>query len=87
MMFLKALPLSGLLDRASSRLDMIADFAPFFMIGVGLFLLGLAVATAIYDTWWVQRKTGEAVARQDHAQTVPCMRPACSSHRSGQPAQ
>ena len=33
MMFLQALPLSGLLDRASSKLDMIADFGPFFMKG------------------------------------------------------
>ena len=71
MMFLQALPLSEFLDRVSSKLDMIADFGPFFMIGVGLFLVGLAVATAIYDTWWVQRKTGEAVAQQDHAQTGP----------------
>ena len=38
MMFLQALPLSGLLDKASSRLDMIADFGLFFMIGVALFL-------------------------------------------------
>jgi hypothetical protein len=86
-MFLQTLPLLGLFDRASSRLDMIADSAPFFMIGVALFLLGLAVATGIYDSWWVPRKTGAAVAQQDHAQTVPCLRLVCSSPRSGQPAQ
>jgi hypothetical protein len=86
MMFLQTLSLFGLLDRAPSRLAMIADFGLFFMIGVGLFLLGLAVATTIYDTWWVQQKTGEAGVQQDHAQTAPCMRLACSSHRAGQPA-
>jgi len=83
MMFLQTLPLSGLLDKASSKLDMIADFGPFFMVGVALFLLGLAVVTGIYDSWWVPRKTG-AAAQQDHAPTVPCLRLACSSHRSGQ---
>ena len=87
MMFLQTLPLSGLFDRASSRLDMIADFGPFFMVGVALFLLGLAVVTGIYDSWWVPRKTGAAAAQQDHALTVPCLRLACSSHRSGQSAQ
>jgi hypothetical protein len=87
MMFLQVLPLSGLLHKAPSRLDIIADFAPFFMMGVALFLLGLAVATAIYDSWWVRRKTGAAAAQQDHARTAPCMRLACSPHESGQPAQ
>lgn len=65
-------------------LGMVADFAPLFMMGVALFLLGLTVAIAIYDTWWVPRKTREAVAQQDHAQTVPCVRLALACSSIGQ---
>jgi len=34
-----------------------------FLLGLGV--LGLAVATAIHDTWWLQRKTKEAAEDQD----------------------
>lgn len=33
-----------------------------FPIGVSFFVLGLAVATAIHDTWWAQRKATKAAA-------------------------
>jgi hypothetical protein len=69
-MFLQTLSLSGLLARASSKLAMIPDFGPFFIIGVGLFLLGLAVATAIYDTWWTPQK-----ARKSQTNILSCQTP------------
>ena len=32
---------------------------------LGFCVLGLAVAAAIYDTWWLQRKTKETTDHQD----------------------
>jgi hypothetical protein len=58
-MFWQVLSLSGFPNGLSSRLNMTADFAPLFtgmIIGVGFFILGLAVALAIHDTWWTQQK-------------------------------
>lgn len=56
MMFLQVLSFSWLLDKAFSKLALIADFGSLFMIGIGLLLLGLAIVTAIYDTWWTPRR-------------------------------
>ena len=44
----------------TGTLDMTADFAPLFLglvVGLGLCILGLAVAIGVHDTWWMQRKT------------------------------
>jgi len=44
----------------TGTLDMTADFAPLFLgmvVGLGLCILGLAVAIGVHDTWWTQRKT------------------------------
>ena len=38
---------------------------PMGILLLGLGVLGLAVATAIHDTWWLQRKTKEAADGQD----------------------
>jgi hypothetical protein len=39
---------------------MTADLAPLFLVGLGLGILGLAVATAIHDTWWEKRREKKA---------------------------
>lgn len=47
----------------SGVLDMTADFAPLLwgmVIVLGLCVLGLAVATAVHDTWWEKRKEKKA---------------------------
>lgn len=33
----------------------------------GLCVLGVAVATAVYDTWWLRRKTEEAAEETEKA--------------------
>jgi hypothetical protein len=38
---------------------------PMGILLFGLCVLGLAVATAIHDTWWLRRKTKKAADRQD----------------------
>jgi len=35
------------------------------MLLLGLGILGLAIVTAIHDTWWLQRKTKKATEHQD----------------------
>jgi len=35
------------------------------MLLLGLGILGLAIVTAIHDTWWLQRKTRKATEHQD----------------------
>jgi hypothetical protein len=87
MVFLQTAPLSGFLAGAASTLDRIVDFGPFLIIGVGLFLIGLAVTLAVYDSWWTSRKTGAAVTQQGHTQPVSCLRSPCPSQGAGQPAQ
>ena len=59
-MLMQKLSLSGFPNGTSSGLDMTADFAPLFIglwVILGLCILGLAVATALQDNWWAQRKT------------------------------
>jgi len=51
----------------SGVLDMTADFAPLLVgmwVALGLSVLGLAVATALHDTWWTQRKAKKITALQ-----------------------
>ena len=38
---------------------------PMGILLFGLGVLGLAVATAIHDTWWLQRKIKEAAENQE----------------------
>ena len=38
---------------------------PMGILLFGLCVLGLAVATAIHDTWWLKRKTKEAAENRD----------------------
>ena len=38
---------------------------PMGILLLGLGVLGLAVATAIHDTWWLQRKTKKAADGQE----------------------
>ena len=38
---------------------------PMGILLLGLGVLGLAVATAIHDTWWLQRKVKEAADSQE----------------------
>lgn len=38
---------------------------PMGILLLGLGVLGLAVATAIHDTWWLQRKVKQVVDRQE----------------------
>ena len=35
------------------------------LLFLGLSVLGLAVATAIHDAWWLQRKTKKTTEHQD----------------------
>ena len=42
---------------------MITPAVGIFLLGLGV--LGLAVATAIHDTWWLQRKVEEAAHHQE----------------------
>jgi hypothetical protein len=42
---------------------MITSAVGILLIGLGV--LGLAVATAIHDTWWLQRKVKEAADGQE----------------------
>ena len=35
------------------------------MLLLGLGILGLAIVTAIHDTWWLQQKTKKATEHQD----------------------
>ncbi|MCS6925644.1 MAG: hypothetical protein NZ578_07060 [Candidatus Binatia bacterium] len=65
-MMFHAPPLSGFPNGAPSGMDMTADFAPLFIgmwLIVGLCVLGLAVATAIHDTWWLQRQAKKTAER------------------------
>ncbi|MBI3248332.1 MAG: hypothetical protein HYZ50_17650 [Deltaproteobacteria bacterium] len=38
---------------------------PMGILLLGLGILGLGVATAIYDTWWLQRKVKQAADGQE----------------------
>ena len=58
-MLVPALSPVGLPEGPSAVLDLTATFAPLFFsmaVALGLCILGLAVATAIHDTWWEKRQ-------------------------------
>ena len=58
-MLVPALSPFGLPEGPSAVLDVTATFAPLFfglVFALGLCVLGLAIATAIHDTWWEKRQ-------------------------------
>jgi hypothetical protein len=58
-MLMPALSLFGPPEGPSAVLDLTADFAPLLLgmvFALGLCILGLAVATALHDTWWANRQ-------------------------------
>src|SRR2546422_11369179 len=66
-MLVPALSLFGLPEGPSAVLDLTADFAPLFfglVFALGLCILGLAVATAIHDTWWETRQGKKTTDRR-----------------------
>jgi hypothetical protein len=61
-MLVQTVSLSEFSTGVSAGLDRIADFGPQIMWIVGLGLLGLAVLTALHDTWWEPHKAQQATA-------------------------
>ena len=73
-MLVSALSPVGLPEGPSAVLDLTATFAPLFFsmaVALGLCILGLAVATAIHDTWWEKRQGQKTTDRPAPVPDVP----------------
>ena len=73
-MLVPALSPVGLPEGPSAVLDLTATFAPLFfglVFALGLCILGLAVATAIHDTWWEKRQGQKTTDRPAPVPDVP----------------
>jgi hypothetical protein len=59
---------AGVPSGASAVLDLTADMAPglsVMVFALGLGVIGLAIAAALHDTWWVPRQAKKAADRQE----------------------